>query len=144
MTPIQVLRLCRNITASLCALALAACASVRIESGPDQVRVEQRWGVLAISVDSPANAYVAKVESLGLLNTPFGWSAGFSRQSWAALGPECRLVIWVSQPEHLETARRLADPKAGICIAAPQQPTTGEKHHETQPESPDALPGTRP
>lgn len=123
----QALRLCMNLTAGLCALALVACASVRIESGPDQVRVEQRWGVLAITVDDPAKSYVAKVESLGLLSTPFGWSAGFSRQSWAALGPECRLVIWVSQPEHLETARRLADPKAGICIAAPQQPPRGEK-----------------
>jgi len=140
----QALRLCMNVAAGLCALALAACASVHIESGPDQVRVEQRWGVLAITVADPANAYVARVESLGLLSTPFGWSAGFARQSWAALGPECRLVIWVSQPEHLETARRLADPKAGICIAAPQQPPSGEEHHENQPESPAALPGTRP
>lgn len=98
---------------------VAGCASVRIESASGQVRVERRWGVLGVVVDGPAASHVAEVTSLGVVSTPMGWNAGFTRQSWAVLGPECRLVIWVSDAEHLETARHLEASTTGVCVAGP-------------------------
>lgn len=98
------------------ALVIAGCASVRIESASGQVRVEQHWGVLGVVVEGAATSHVAEIRSLGLAATPMGWSAGFTRQSWAALGPECRLVIWVSEAEHLAAIRRLIAASANICV----------------------------
>ncbi|WP_284447014.1 hypothetical protein [Fluviibacter phosphoraccumulans] len=104
------------------AIATVSCASVRIESASGEVRIEQRWGVLGVFVDGAATSHVAEVRGLGIASTPMGWSAGFTRQNWASLGPDCRLVIWVSQPEHLVTIRRLADAKTGVCVVSPPSP----------------------
>lgn len=101
------------------ALAATGCASVHIESALGDVRIEQRWGVLGVVVDGAAPGYVAEVRSLGIASTPMGWSAGITRQSWASLGPECRLVIWVSEVEHLEAARRLQASTKGVCVVSP-------------------------
>jgi hypothetical protein len=98
---------------------LCGCATIRVESAAQMVRVERYWGVLAVSVDEPSKSHVAEVTSLGLARSPFGWSVGYSHQSWAALQSDCRLVIWVSAPEHLSAARELADPKTGVCVIAP-------------------------
>lgn len=103
------------------ALAASGCASVRIESASGEVRIEQRWGVLGVVVDGSAKSHVAELRSLGIASTPMGWSAGITRQSWASLGPECRLVIWVSEAKHLEAARRLQASTNGVCV----MPMTG-------------------
>ena len=101
------------------AIATASCASVRIESASGEVRIEQRWGVLGVFVDGAASSHVAEVRGLGIASTPMGWSAGFTRQSWASLGPECRLVIWVSEAEHLEATKRLQASTNGVCVVSP-------------------------
>jgi len=101
---------------------LGACTTVSIQTADDKVRIERHWGVLAVEFVEPEASHVAEVSALGLLQSPFGWSAGYSHQSWAALGPECRLVLWVTAPEHIETARRLADSSPGVCAISP--PTT--------------------
>ncbi|WP_159693629.1 hypothetical protein [Cognatazoarcus halotolerans] len=103
-------------------LSLGACTTIRIQTADDTVRIERHWGVLAVEFIEPGASHVAEVSALGLLQSPFGWSAGYSHQSWAALGPECRLVLWVTAPEHIETARRLADSSPGVCAISP--PTT--------------------
>mgnify|MGYP003614032666 CR=1 FL=1 len=99
-------------------LTTTACASVRIESASGEVRIEQRWGVLGVVVGGPATSHVAEIKNLGIASTPMGWSAGFTRQTWASLGAECRLVIWVSEAEHLETARRLQASTTGVCLVS--------------------------
>ena len=101
------------------ALVATGCASVRIESASGEVRVEQHWGVLGVTVDGSATSHVAELRSLGITSTPMGWSVGVTRQIWASLGSECRLVIWVSEAEHLETAKRLQNSINGICVVSP-------------------------
>lgn len=106
-------------------ISVAGCASVRIESRSGEVLIEQRWGVLGLVLGGSATDYVAEVSGLGVASTPFGWSAGLMRQSWAALGPDCRIVIWADGPEHIATIRSLTDGKPGICIAPispPEEP----------------------
>lgn len=110
------------ITVSGTMLVLFACTTVRIESAldPAAVRVDRHWGVVAVHMPGAMPSYVAEVSSLGFSQTPFGWTAGYARQGWAALGSECRLVVWVATPEHLEAARALADAQAGLCtVSAP-------------------------
>lgn len=96
---------------------LCGCATVRVESMGQDVRVERQWGVLAVTVGESNASHVAEMTSLGFARGPFGWSAGYTHQSWAALGPECRLVIWVSAAEHLAAARQLANGERGVCVA---------------------------
>lgn len=103
----------------LVSLTVAGCANVRIESPSGEIRLEQRWGILSVVVDSPTTNYVAEIRSLGITSTPMGWSAGITRQNWASLGPDCQLVIWVSEAEHLEAAKRLEASIKGVCIANP-------------------------
>lgn len=104
------------------ALAASGCASVRIESASGEVRIEQRWGVLGVVVGGSAKSHVAEVRSLGIASTPMGWSAGVTRQSWASLGPECRLVIWVDQPKHVATIRSMTSTRTDICVVSPPTP----------------------
>lgn len=108
---------------------LPGCTTVRIESAAHEVHIERHWGVLAVSLSEPEASHVAEVTGLGLVRSPWGWSAGYTHQTWAALGPQCRLVIWASTPDHLETAARLADPKAGICVVHPSPVEAEAKHH---------------
>lgn len=100
-------------------LFLSGCTMIRIEAADDAVRIERHWGVLSLEIVEPKAIQVAEVTALGIIQSPFGWSAGYSHQTWASLGPECRLVIWVSSPEHIEMARELANSPAGACVAGP-------------------------
>ncbi|MCB1899584.1 MAG: hypothetical protein KDH16_09850 [Rhodocyclaceae bacterium] len=100
-------------------LSLGACTTIRIQTADDTVRIERHWGVLAVEFIEPGASHIAEVSALGLLQSPFGWSAGYSHQSWAALGPECRLVLWVSTPQDFEAARRLAESSPGTCAITP-------------------------
>lgn len=111
-----------KITLSGTMLVLFACTTVRIESAldPAAVRVERRWGVVGVHMPGAMPSYVAEVSSLGFSQSPFGWTVGYARQGWAALGDDCRLVVWVASREHLEAARELAAAHAGVCaVAAP-------------------------
>ncbi|MFU2487746.1 hypothetical protein [Thauera sp. WH-1] len=101
-------------------LALAACTTVRIEStlDPNAVRMERHWGVLAVELPDATSSYVAELRSFGLSRSPFGWTAGYARQSWAALDDECRVVVWVLTREELDAARQLASDSAGLCVAS--------------------------
>lgn len=101
-------------------LALVGCTTVRIESAldPAAVRVVRHWGVVVVEVPGAMPSYVADVSAVGLARNPFGWTLGYARQGWAALGEDCRLVVWVATREHLEAARELADTHAGVCTVA--------------------------
>lgn len=87
---------------------LSGCATVRIETNNELVRIERHWGVLTLEIVEPKKIQVVEVIAFGMIRSPFGWSAGYSHQTWAALGPECRLVLWVSDPEQIEIAKQLA------------------------------------
>ncbi len=97
-------------------LVLNGCASIRVDAGGQAVRVERHWGVLAVTIDHASKSQVADMTALGLVSSPMGWSAGYSRQRWAALGADCRVVIWVTNSEALSSARQFANSKPGICL----------------------------
>lgn len=101
-------------------VALVGCTTIRIEStvDPASVRMERHWGVLAVDLGGARSPYVADVSSFGLLRSPFGWTAGYARQNWAALDDECRVVVWVFTRDDLEAVRQLASNNAGLCTAS--------------------------
>lgn len=114
------------------ACLLGGCAQVSIESGPGQARLERHWGVLAISFPDNKASHVVQVRSLGLTQSPLGWSAGYTHQSWASLDQDCRLVIWVSEDAHLATARQLANSNNKVCVVSPQPHQQEDIHHESR------------
>lgn len=114
-------------------LLSCGCATLRIEPAGQDVRVERYWGVLAVDVGPSGGSHAAELTALGVARSPLGWSAGFTHQRWAALGPECRLVIWASTPEHLRVARELANSATGVCVDAfSSEEKTEVRIHETE------------
>ena len=120
------------------------CAQVRVDAGPGQTHIEHRWGVLSVSINDNKSSHVVRMESVGIAQSPFGWSVGYAQQSWAALGDDCRLVIWVSEPEHLETARRLEASNKGVCVVSPHNHQQEETHRENQSQSDRTAPRPGP
>jgi hypothetical protein len=116
---------CPNPRAPFAALALAsllgACTTVRIEAGPDDVRIERHFGLLGVRLASPHRSLVAEMSGFGVLSAPGSLSLGYASLRFASLGPDCRVVLWLAPGERLplETLDRLRQ-VAGVCFTPPQ------------------------
>lgn len=109
-------RTARCVLAAIACVALPGCMAVHIAS-PDGVRVVRHVGVLRIDLPTPDGAVVGTLSGVGVAGTPLGWSAGYTRQRWAAMGPECRAVLWIDDPVELdERTRRSLTGIAGLCL----------------------------
>ena len=113
------------------ATALSACMTVRIESRDAEVRVVRHFGLLQIDLQSPDKAVVGAVTGVGVAATPFGWSAGFTRQRWAAMGPQCRAVLWVERGEVDAATREALSSVAGVCLADERLANAGSPRHRS-------------
>jgi hypothetical protein len=98
--------------------ALGGCVSVRIDDPDGGVRIVRGFGVVSIEAPSPRTAVSGMVSGFGLVQAPLGWSAGFTRQRWALMGPECRAVIWPSIGGIDESTRAALVRTAGVCLLA--------------------------
>jgi hypothetical protein len=104
----------------LLAGALAGCMTVHIEGKDGDVRTVRHAGLLQVQLASPQQAIVGSISGVGLVGAPLGWSLGYTRQRWAAIGPECRAVAWLEAGELNEGSRDALTRVAGLClIAAP-------------------------
>lgn len=115
--PLQLATLAAACSAALALASLAGCMTVRIESRETDVRVLRHVGWLSIDMPTADKAVIGSVSGVGLAATPMGWSAGYTRQRWVALGPQCRAVLWIDHGA-LDTATREAlGAVAGVCLA---------------------------
>ena len=105
-------------------LWLAACTTVRIGASPDEVRVERHFGVLAVTIADSGRAHVGEVSGLGINSTPLGFSAGYSRHTWAELPPdECRVVIWITDSAQRAAVEALLAARPDLCaVPFPSSP----------------------
>lgn len=97
------------------AFALAGCMTLHIDSGDADLRIVRHIGVLHVEVQAPERAVVGSLSGLGLAATPLGWSAGYTRQRWAAMGPQCRAVVWMDGTPDSTTREELRH-VAGLCL----------------------------
>lgn len=105
----------RIAAALLSVVALVGCMTVHIDAGDADLRVVRHVGVLHVELQSPQRAVVGTLSGIGLAGTPLGWSAGYTRQRWAAIGPQCRAVVWLDGPLDHETRRDL-ERVARVCL----------------------------
>jgi hypothetical protein len=99
------------------ALLLAGCMTVRIQAGDEPVQVVRHVGLLQVALAAPEQAVVGRLQGLGLVATPMGWSAGYTRQQWAVMGPQCRALLWVSEGGAVDAEmRRTLGQLAGVCL----------------------------
>ena len=106
----------RGLSTLLAVAALPGCMTVRIESPAAEVRVLRHVGLLRIELPPHDKALVGALSGFGLAGTPLGWSAGYTRQRWAAMGPQCRAVLWVEQGEVDPATRAALSGVAGVCL----------------------------
>ncbi|NRF69683.1 hypothetical protein HLB44_22005 [Aquincola sp. S2] len=91
--------------------------TVHIDSGEGDVRIVRHVGLLQVQVAQPERQVVGALHGIGLASTPLGLSAGFTRQRWTAIGPQCRAVLWVDGPEAVDAAMRQTLAQiAGVCL----------------------------
>ena len=91
--------------------------TVHIDAGDARVRTVRHVGYLQIDLASPDQAVVGALSGVGLAATPLGWSAGYTRQRWAAIGPECRAVLWADGADAGARLRDTLATVAGVCLA---------------------------
>lgn len=90
--------------------------TVRIEARDGEVKVLQHLGFLRIEPQSSRKEVVGELRGFGVVSTPMGLAAGYTRQRWAAIGPECRVVLWLGdRPLDDASLRALVD-VAGLCL----------------------------
>jgi hypothetical protein len=117
---------CQIFLSSVC-IGLTGCTTVRIESGPDTVKIERHFGALYVSVADAGQARVAQVRSLGLTSTPLGFSAGYTHQMIVQMPPDgCQLVLWVGSEAQLAEARRLVADAPKACVVSDFSPSKEE------------------
>jgi hypothetical protein len=108
-------------TAALCVLGhcllLSGCMTVRIEARDTEVKVVRHVGLLIVDTLRSNKSVVGDIRGVGIVSTPLGWTAGYTRQRWAAIGPQCRAVLWVDGSAPLdEASRRMLIDVAGLCL----------------------------
>jgi hypothetical protein len=99
--------------------SLLGCTTVRIESSPDHVKIERHFGALYVSVVDAGQARVAQVRSLGITNTPLGFSAGYTNQTIVQTPPDnCHLVLWVGNDSQLDEVKHLVAATPKVCVVS--------------------------
>lgn len=98
------------------AMASAGCMTVHLDSGGAPVGVVRHFGVLHVELPRPGAAVVGELSGTGIAATPLGWSAGYTRQRWAAIGPQCRAVVWLADGRIDEPTRSRLSALSGVCL----------------------------
>lgn len=105
-------------TSVLLASGISGCMTVHIEAKDGEVRTVRHAGLLVVQLASPQQAIVGSVSGVGLIGAPLGWSLGYTRQRWAAIGPECRAIAWLEAGDLSEPSRAALARVAGVCLIA--------------------------
>ena len=120
-------RLTMVALSSFVACLSAGCMTVRVEAGPNDVKIERHWGYLRLDFATPDQMLVAQASGLGLITSPTGTTLGYSRQRFAALGPRCHVVLWIDASSALDAAaRRALEQLSGTCLIDNRSQTTHE------------------
>jgi hypothetical protein len=110
------IRLLERRWALLVAAALTGCMTVRLESPGSEIQITRHFGLLHIELPVHDQALVGALSGIGLVATPMGWSAGYVRQRWAAMGPRCRAVLFVERGRVDPATRDALSGAAGVCL----------------------------
>ena len=122
-----------RITVAFGVLSLSACMTVHIDAGDADLRVVRHVGLLHVEVKAPERAVVGSLSGIGVAGTPLGWSAGYTRQRWAAIGPQCRAVLWIDGPLDADTRADL-ERVARVCVLDAIPPTHAAARGAKEPE----------
>jgi hypothetical protein len=72
---------------------VGGCVSVQIIDPAGAVRTVNHVGVLHVEVKSAAGV-TGSITGVGIVGAPLGWSVGYTRQRWALIDKDCRVVWW--------------------------------------------------
>lgn len=107
------------LRAGLAVLALSSCTVVEITDPEGATSIERRFGLTSIAIEPERAAVVASLRSFGLASTPLGFTAGYAAHQLAALGEDCRVVLWVENEQQRAAVEQLAATAKEICIVGP-------------------------
>lgn len=106
----------RSLVGGITVMAFSSCTVVELSESEGATRIERRVGFTSITIQPAGDAVVARVTSLGLVNTPLGFTAGYGMQQFAVLGEDCRAVFWVESKQHIEALEKLTANLEDICL----------------------------
>lgn len=112
---------CREVVASLAlAVACAGCTVIEISDSKGATRIERTFGFATITIQPNPESVVAKVRSFGVADTPFGFTAGYAAQDFAAVGEDCRVILWLKNTRQLSALKSLVADLNHVCVINPR------------------------
>lgn len=106
--------------ASFFSAALLGCTTISITEKDGKVRVSRSFGAITIEMVPGSKSVLAEAVGLGYLTGPLGTTIGFSKNSFAVLGRDCRLILWNSDKEQAKQLQELLGNHANVCIISPE------------------------
>jgi len=110
-------RACAGPAGVLALLAMSGCASVHIDGGDGDVRVERQLGMLSVQLAPRHRSLLAQTTALGVVRAWDGMTLGYYDASLVALAPDdCRVVVWVERTEQVDEVNRLLAGRPDVCV----------------------------
>ena len=106
------------IAAAGLADALAAgCTRVEIEQADGDVRIDDRFGFVAVEMAPAGQPQLVSVEGVGVSTVGDHTVFGYYRSELAALPrDDCRVVFWVKEAGEASRVRALLADRPDICV----------------------------
>lgn len=99
------------------ALTCSACTVVEVHSGDGQVHIERHLGFVSLELPPDAPSRVVHLTGVGLVSLGSDTTLGYADATLVALGYDCRLLVWMDNPDQIDHLRRLVGTTDDICIA---------------------------
>lgn len=102
------------------AIVTGACTTIRIEAqSKDDVEISTRFGIVNLELKPGGQSVVVDSSSFGAIKTFDGFTVGYHRALYAALGlNDCRVVLWIQTGEQLKELDQLLRNHSQICVVS--------------------------
>ncbi|WP_089725461.1 hypothetical protein [Candidatus Thiosymbion oneisti] len=101
------------------ALILGGCTTIKITDRGGVVTIAREFGFASVQLHPETDALVAEISSLGYLATPIGQSFGYTKQFAAFLPENCKVILWVEDPEQVSAIKTLLGDIESVCPIYP-------------------------
>ena len=111
--------LARTLPKALCLVAaasMAGCVTAHFEASNGDIRTVRHFGVMRIEPTRSGASLTGSMSGIGLVDTPMGWTVGYTRQRWALPGDKCGAVVWLPPGGVDEQTREALVRAAGVCL----------------------------
>lgn len=83
------------------------------------MKISRSFGVIKVDLNPNTNITLAEISGLGYLTSPLGTTVGFTKSNFAALGENCRLILWVKDDNQVLKLKNILGNLENLCVVSP-------------------------